>query len=454
MWKAILLCAFVGLTASEKIFYENYKLYVVIPHKQQDLDYLNIFYKYDSAREYDYWKIPDELTAPTEIMVSPESEDMFKMRMKVGMMTYMNLTNNVQKLINNTMEEDESNDIQEFINKITRRDQAINNLEKGGNEKEREKQPSSFDFTSYHTLEEIYQNLDDLAERYPKNVKIIVAGTTFEGRQIKGVKVSFKPNKAPGVFLEGGTNAREWMTPAVVMYITHQLLNNDHIKHKVRNYNWYIFPVFNPDGYVYTHTTDRLWVKNRKPVSNEFSIGTEQCIGTNLNKNWDYEWNTGGTSVQPCSNGFPGIEPFSEIETSSISKYIESIQNEFSVYFSFHSESDAVMYSPNKEMDSMANEIVMKTIVDEGMLNTDHIYVNGVERFRIPHIFKLTNTTSGSAAHYIRNKHQKSLVFSYGLHNDIYGFLQPPDLIVSTGNNSTYSILRMLTQAEYNLLFW
>jgi len=115
---------------------------------------------------------------------------------------------------------------------------------------------STFDFKNYHTLDTIYKNLDDLAKRYPDKVQTIVGGKTYEGRQIKGVKVSFKANN-PGIFIEGGIHAREWISPATVMYILHQLLisNNPEVRALAESHDWYIFPLFNPDGYVYTHTT-------------------------------------------------------------------------------------------------------------------------------------------------------------------------------------------------------
>lgn len=114
----------------------------------------------------------------------------------------------------------------------------------------------SFDFNNYHTLERIYANLNNLAKQYPDNVQIIIGGTTYEGRQIKGVKVSFKANN-PGIFIEGGIHAREWISPATAMYILHQVLTSNEmdVRAMAESHDWYIFPVFNPDGYVYTHTT-------------------------------------------------------------------------------------------------------------------------------------------------------------------------------------------------------
>lgn len=117
-------------------------------------------------------------------------------------------------------------------------------------------QSSSFDFTRYHGLEEIHRQLDDLAAQNPGKVQVIVGGKSYEGRQIKGVKVSFKPNN-PGVFIEGGIHAREWISPATVMYILDQLLNSKDadVRALAEAHDWWIFPSVNPDGYVYTHTT-------------------------------------------------------------------------------------------------------------------------------------------------------------------------------------------------------
>lgn len=52
-------------------------------------------------------------------------------------------------------------------------------------------------------------------------------------------------------------HAREWIGPATSTYILNQLLtsNDASIKAIAEKYNWYIFPVANPDGYEYTHTT-------------------------------------------------------------------------------------------------------------------------------------------------------------------------------------------------------
>lgn len=129
------------------------------------------------------------------------------------------------------------------------------------NENPLTKASNTFGWTSYHALEEIYKWLDSLAEQYPEKVTGVLGGKTYEGREIKGVKLSFGQNRS-AVFIEGGIHAREWISPATVTYLLNEFLTSDNkdIKKLAESYDWYIFPVVNPDGYVYTHTTVRVSV--------------------------------------------------------------------------------------------------------------------------------------------------------------------------------------------------
>ena len=50
----------------------------------------------------------------------------------------------------------------------------------------------------------------------------------------------------------------------MTLYVLKQLVENyKSYKHLVDGLDWYIMPVINPDGYEYSHTTDRFWRKSR-----------------------------------------------------------------------------------------------------------------------------------------------------------------------------------------------
>ncbi|XP_031779748.1 zinc carboxypeptidase [Nasonia vitripennis] len=109
---------------------------------------------------------------------------------------------------------------------------------------------------SFHTLDEIYDWLDNLPMKYCEKVETIIGGHTYEGRDIKGVKISHNSNK-PGIFIEGGIHAWEWILPATVTFLINELLSSTEptVHELSESYDWYIFPSINPDGYVYTHTS-------------------------------------------------------------------------------------------------------------------------------------------------------------------------------------------------------
>ena len=116
-----------------------------------------------------------------------------------------------------------------------------------------------FGWKSYHPLEEIYNWLDSLEDKYPGQAETIFAGYSSHGRELKGIKLSFKENN-PGVFIESGIHAYEWITPATATYLINEFLTSEQpsVRKLAESYDWYIFPTFNPDGYEYSHTTVRL----------------------------------------------------------------------------------------------------------------------------------------------------------------------------------------------------
>lgn len=80
-------------------------------------------------------------------------------------------------------------------------------------------------------------------------------------------------------------HAREWISGATSTYILNELLTSTDpaVIDIAENFDWYIFPVTNPDGYAYTHTNDRMWRKTRYPF-------TATCYGADPNRNWGHQW--------------------------------------------------------------------------------------------------------------------------------------------------------------------
>ncbi|XP_021192893.3 carboxypeptidase B [Helicoverpa armigera] len=189
----------------------------------------------------------------------------------------------------------------------------------------------------YHRLEDIHGFLDYLAKTYPSIVSVNSIGKSHEGRDLKVLRISDgkKTNKA--VFIDGGIHAREWISPAVVTYFINQFAENFDVESDdIRNIDWYFLPVVNPDGYEYTHKTDRLWRKNRR--------GFGGCAGADLNRNFGYQWGGKGASRYPCSEIYRGSGPFSEPESKAIAQFFKSTGADFSAYLTYHSYGQYLLY--------------------------------------------------------------------------------------------------------------
>lgn len=68
--------------------------------------------------------------------------------------------------------------------------------------------------------------MDSLTEKYSNVATSVVGGRSYEGKEIRGVKISFGPGRK-GVFMEGGIHAREWIAPATVTYILNELISSN-----------------------------------------------------------------------------------------------------------------------------------------------------------------------------------------------------------------------------------
>lgn len=79
----------------------------------------------------------------------------------------------------------------------------------------------------------------------------------------------------------------------------------------------YIYIIYLLFRYKYSHEHNRFWRKNR----NTFS-GISYCVGTDLNRNWNYHWGEKGSSDSTCSETYRGIKAASEPETQAMARFI------------------------------------------------------------------------------------------------------------------------------------
>jgi murein tripeptide amidase MpaA len=179
-------------------------------------------------------------------------------------------------------------------------------------------------------------------------------------------KISTSGANRPIIWIQGGIHAREWISPALVNWFAENFIveykaGNSVTKNILDNYNVYIVPVFNPDGYVYTQT-DRNWRKNRNPAPSGST-----CIGVDLNRNYNTSWGQGGSSTNPCSDTYMGTAAGNQREVAGEATYLKKIQGSYPIYaaIDYHSYSQLVLRPWGCNSSNSPNETVLKGFGDK-----------------------------------------------------------------------------------------
>jgi len=165
------------------------------------------------------------------------------------------------------------------------------------------------------------------------------AGKTFQGRDMKIVRLTGRGYSSGGarVFVSYNIHAREWITGMAGVYAVEQLVE------KVKQDPDYLagtevilMPMANPDGFLHSTTTDRMHRKNMR--------NTSSCVGVDLNRNFDVQWSTGGSSSNPCSDTYHGTSAMSEPEALVVGYVLEESQT--TVYIDVHSYTQLILTAP------------------------------------------------------------------------------------------------------------
>ena len=199
----------------------------------------------------------------------------------------------------------------------------------------------------FHTYKEAVQALDDLAKNFPHITERFSLGTSLEGKDIPGIKLTSIRSKNPNLFTPailflGAHHAREHLSTEIPLLLAKHLAENydknPEIKKLLDSREIYIAPMVNPDGAMYDIKGKKYksWRKNRANNNNG-------SMGVDLNRNYGYGWGTGGSSRSPRSDVYMGPKPFSEPETLAVKSFVDSKPN-IRILLTYHTFSELILY--------------------------------------------------------------------------------------------------------------
>jgi murein tripeptide amidase MpaA len=300
-------------------------------------------------------------------------------------------------------------------------------------------------FNSYHAYADHIQFLKDLQSTYPTRSAIVTSGTSSQGRAITGLHFWGSSGKGvkPAIVFHSNVHAREWITSMTNEWIAYNLITNydtnTEIKSFIDKYDFYIFPVVNPDGFVYTQTNERLWRKNRQANSGS------SCVGRDINRNWNFQWSvSGGASTSPCAEDYKGVSASDAPETTALATFLRNVKSAqgLKLFIDWHSYSQLFMTPYGYSCTARApKHTELQTLAAGAAAAIKAVYGT---TFKYGPICSTIYKATGSSVDYANDVAGADYVFTAELRDTgSSGFVLPASQIVPSGTE-TYAGVRYL----------
>jgi carboxypeptidase T len=211
----------------------------------------------------------------------------------------------------------------------------------------------SFD-ACYPTYDQALAQMQTWAAAYPDLVELVDIGPGWRaaeglsGRQLWALRITNQQNiePKPNILIVALHHAREIITPEITLRLADLLLSeyghDADLTAIVDNREIWLVPMVNPDGYAHAEAAVD-WRKNADDGESVCTGGNPpNSYGVDLNRNYDLEWSTIGSSGNPCYLTYHGSSGFSEPETQAVRDLVSGQQ--FDLVISLHSFGDLVLY--------------------------------------------------------------------------------------------------------------
>jgi hypothetical protein len=192
-----------------------------------------------------------------------------------------------------------------------------------------------------------------IAEDNPDITKLVVLGTTGQGRELIALKVTKdarkKDGRKPAVLYTATQHAREWIAPEVNSRLLKYFVDgwnagDAEITKLLRENEYWFVIVANPDGYQYTFASEdtRLWRKNLRDNNGNGTIEVGDGVDPNRNYPEHFKYDEEGSSSVPSSETYRGPAAGSEAETQAIMRLYNRV--DFVFHVNWHSAGQWLLY--------------------------------------------------------------------------------------------------------------
>ncbi|XP_005365842.1 carboxypeptidase A1 [Microtus ochrogaster] len=303
----------------------------------------------------------------------------------------------------------------------------------------------TFNYATYHTLDEIYEFIDQLVTENQHLVSKIQIGNTYEGRPIYVLKFSTGGTDRPAAWIDTGIHSREWVTQASGVWfakkITTDYEKDPTLKAILEKMDIFLEIVTNPDGFVYTHKTNRMWRKTRSRTQGSL------CVGADPNRNWDAGFGLTGASSNPCSDTYHGKSANSEVEVKAIVDFVKT-HGKIKAFISIHSYSQLLLYPYGYKSDAVPNKEELDNLAKSAVTALTSLYGT---KYKYGSIIDTIYQASGNTIDWTYSQGIK-YSFTFELRDTgLRGFLLPASQIIPTAEETWLALLTIIDHASKNL---
>jgi hypothetical protein len=308
--------------------------------------------------------------------------------------------------------------------------------------------------SGYHNFAELTSEINTIVSGHTAIARKTVIGKSYEGRDIMAIKISDNvgaDENEPEVLFTHHQHAREHLTVEMAVYLLHLLADNygtdSRITNLVNSREIWILPDLNPDGGEYDIATGsyRSWRKNRQPNSGSSSVGTD------LNRNWAYNWGCcGGSSGSTSSETYRGSAGESAPEVKVVANFVRSRvvggKQQIKAGIDFHTYSQLVLWPYGYTYSDTATGLTQDDRNALAALGQNMAATNGYTPEQSSDLY----ITDGSVNDWLWGLYK---VFSYTF--EMYpgsasggGFYPPDEVIARETSRNKEAVLRLLEYSD------
>ncbi|VDK86718.1 unnamed protein product [Litomosoides sigmodontis] len=272
-------------------------------------------------------------------------------------------------------------------------------------------------------------------------------------------------NKKRIVWIDGGNHAREWPALHTAITFIDKLVTNYGKDPKITRYisklNFYILPILNPDGFVFSRTSKssliRHWRKNRSPKNCTGSILFRKnlcCEGVDLNRNYDFNFHQ---TLYPfnnsCSDEYQGPFPFSEPESRAVRDFIMSneLRNKTDAVISIHTHGQLIILPYNHRRKAYPSDYVDLMAVAQRVRN--EMKKHGGHEYNIGTAADVLGPATGSATDWIKRNTNVKYVYVFELppaYTTWFAFQVKPHKLMPIANETWNGVSVIIDQVLEN----